>query len=308
MNFPKLNMLVLLASTLRVPALASPKVIGTEFDRLGPEFGATQGPPQTTTASSYRFSPKPFDPVEYGKFARAFSLPYEPKGSADGKIRSITGGGKTLLYLEEKSEIFFSDEVSPDMDRSDSLNDGEKRALAGNHLKKLLGKQLEDYVFVNDERNFRQENSDAAPVEIAYYARYAKVLDGRPILGNQFQIRIGIGHKGCLKEFSFRDPLVHSKKIHDATPSTHLPERLLSAIQANAARNTPNGPIPISLCKPYKRFPAFVVDGEPGSEQLLPVTSFLAEVELDPIALNLSGLEGLEPTYVEHYNIPDIEP
>jgi hypothetical protein len=295
------------ALTLFASLHASPKIIESEFANFGSEFNPSQNAadPQKI-AATFQIAPKPFNPAEFEYFANAFSLSPASARLADESIRSVATGGKTLLYMENKSEIFFSDASAADMDKSDTMSDFEKKGMSLKILMRLLGKEAEGYVFVNDEKNFMQESAGAEPVEIAYYARYAKVIEGRPVLGNQFQIRIGIGHRGCLKEFSFRDPVFHSRKVRNSSPPGLLPERLRGAIIARPIRETPTGPILISACKPYKRFPAYIVDGVPGTEQLLPVTSFLAENTLEPISLKIGGSDGSEGTYVEHYNIPDI--
>jgi hypothetical protein len=309
MDFSMNNRFGILALTLVPSLFASPKIITSELDRLGPEFNSFHPTSaSSTTAPAYPYWAKPFDPVEFAKFAVAFSLPAQATNKADAKIHSVAAPGKTLLYMEEKSEIFFDDETAADRDRSDSETDDQKKVQAEALLRKIIGKDAGNFVFVNDEKTYAQENSATDPVEIAYYARYARVVEGRPILGNQFQVRIALGHKGCLKEFSFRDPVLGSRKVLKAAPSENLPDRLLGAINANPARNTPSGPLPITSSRPYKRFPAFVVSEETGVGQLLPVTSFLAENAVDPLVLNSAEFRGLEPTYVEHYNIPETQP
>jgi hypothetical protein len=98
------------ALTLFASLHASPKIIESEFANFGSEFNPSQNAadPQKI-AATFQIAPKPFNPAEFEYFANAFSLSPASARLADESIRSVATGGKTLLYMENKSEIFFSD-------------------------------------------------------------------------------------------------------------------------------------------------------------------------------------------------------
>jgi len=169
----------------------------------------------STLAKSYRILNRPVNKDEVKYFLTHFKMKDagKPESTAVNLVWRDKSGA-LLTYEPGMSELGFSDENVPLLDKKDYVPDSLIRFRTDGILRELLQEKADRYAFANYEITMVQKKSPETkdqvlpPVPAYYIGRYIRKLDDRLVLGDAFQVRLGYGAGGATQLFSLRDPVL----------------------------------------------------------------------------------------------------
>lgn len=166
-------------------------------------------------AKLYRVLKRPVNKEEMRGFLAAFEMKdaVKPESSAVNWLYRDKQG-RALTYEPGMSEVGYVFEKVPVLAQGDIVPDSLIRDKTDPLLKSLLKGRADRYVFANYEvtmmqsRDPKAEGGVSPAVPAFYTGRYVRKIDERIVLGDAFQVRVGIGERGAVNAFSFRDPVL----------------------------------------------------------------------------------------------------
>jgi hypothetical protein len=290
------------------PMSATLRIDDQTRSKLGAEFGvSTTDKGSPSGVNIYRIRPRPFDSREWTDFAASIGFPVLAESREESSTKTFHIPGKIAGFDRTTSESFFSDESAPDCDSEIELSDEEIQAKADNLLKKILKDNAKNYVFMNSEKTMMQATAYAKPMAIAYIANYLRVVDGRPILSGEGNAILEFGKGGAIKRFSLKNPILEVSTRMTMRGQEDLPGKLAALAAKQTSIQSADGAIPILVCKPLKRNATYLSRVSNGETILMPTTTFLSRMELDPFTIHASKNPEAPTYFIGHLNVPDVE-
>jgi hypothetical protein len=261
---------------------------------------------QTTTQESnlvkrFKILNRPLNRDEAKYFLTFFQIDpaTKPESSAVNTVwRGKPGIG--LSYEVGTSEIAYSNENVPMLNIKEILPDSLIRIKTDELLKKIMQSKAERYTFANYEVTMVQKkdperNDSIEPAVPAFYiGRYVRKLEGRVVLGDAFQIRLGYGEGGAVQAFSFRDPIL----VEGAAILVPTKEKIIDSLKRWEKSKTHTrayaypyhaDKLNIKSLKPIKVFDSYVIASEKfrqapdlDGNYLVPSVTVLAKVTVSP--------------------------
>jgi hypothetical protein len=276
----------------------------------------------STLAKSYRILNRPVNKDEVKYFLTRFKMKDagKPESTAVNWVWRDKSGA-LLTYEPGMSELGFSDESIPMLDKKDFVPDSLIRFRTDGILRDLLQEKADRYAFANYEITMVQKKSPETkdqvlpPVPAYYIGRYIRKLDDRLVLGDAFQIRLGYGAGGATQLFSLRDPVLAE------APPVKIPTRQFVADSLVRWTNSRTRPrtllypfhpdrLRIRDIKPVKILETYVETTEKfrdtpqlDGNYLVPSVTVLAQVYLYPAAAKSKEPTPADPILL-HFHFP----
>ncbi len=270
----------------------------------------------------YKILDRPLNREEIKYFLSAFRMGDTEKPDSSAGHWSIRDKqGAALIYGTGKSELGYSNSKAAFLMEKDRVPDSLIRKQTDAVLRGIMQDKYERYTFANYEITMVQRKEGDGqgkiydPEPAFYYGRYIRKLDNRLILGDAFQIRLGIGAQGALESFSFRDPVVAeggSLKVPSrefVLDSLKRWERSKTHTRAYVYPYHPDH-LNIRSLKPVKAFESYILTDEKfrdtpnmSGAYLVPVVTVLAQVLVNPPKQKPSEPVPTEPVLL-HFHFP----
>jgi hypothetical protein len=251
-------------------------------------------------ARKFKVGLRPFSKEEAKRLLTRFKMKAGKLDSNGVNYSYREERGAFLAYEPGISEFSYVNDSVPFLDRKEFVPDSLIRNLTDKHLESLLGRSAGEYAFVNFEKTMVQPRDEASKPGVgeavpAYYiGRYLRKLEGRYVLGENFQVRLGVGRGGAVNYLSWREPAVMPAEEPVMIPSRESVEAYLAKWYKERSRlgkqhfpYHPDRPRIQSL-KPVKVFESYVLAQEkfrenPGKDgtYLVPRVTVLAEAVLE---------------------------
>lgn len=174
----------------------------------------------SATARQYKVGNKPFNREEADHFLKVFA--FKAKGKPESTAVNWVyrdARGALLTYEQGMSEFAYAFDSVPFLDPKEYVPDSLIRSKTDGLLKSILRDRAGEYSFINFEKTMVQARDTtlkqgAAPSLPAYYlGRYVRKLDGRFVLGENFQIRLSYGQGGAVNYLSYRNPSLKESPV-----------------------------------------------------------------------------------------------
>ncbi|MBW8888254.1 MAG: hypothetical protein JF616_10905 [Fibrobacteres bacterium] len=283
---------------------------------------AAQHEKDSTLAKSYRILNRPVNKDEVKYFLTRFKMKDagKPESTAVNWVWRDKSGA-LLTYEPGMSELGFSDESVPMLDKKDYVPDSLIRFRTDGILRELLQEKADRYAFANYEITMVQKKSpetkdQVLPAVPAYYfGRYIRKLDDRLVLGDAFQVRLSYGAGGATQLFSLRDPVLAEGAPVKVPTRQYVADSLVRWTNSRTRPRTllyPYHPdrLRIRDIKPVKILESYVETTEKFRDApqldgtyLMPSVTVLAQVYLYPSATKSKEPPPVEPILL-HFHFP----
>jgi hypothetical protein len=273
-------------------------------------------------ARKFKVGVRPFSKEEARRLLTRFKMKAGKLDSNGVNYSYRDERGAFLAYEPGFSEYSYVNDSVPFLDRKEYLPDSLIRNFTDKHMEAVLGKSAGEYAFVNFEKTMVQPRDTSSKSGVgeavpAYYiGRYLRKLDGRYVLGENFQVRLGVGRAGAVSYLSWREPAVRPATEPVTAPSRESVEAYLAKWYKDKGRlgrqhfpYHPDRPRIRSL-KPVKVFESYVLAQEKSRENpekdgtyLVPRVTVLAEAVLEP-QRNRQGIPHPPSPVLMHFHFP----
>lgn len=283
------------------------------------ENPATQAPLRTAQAATPAAS-RP-DPLQDSAVARQWRVGTRPFSREDAKrylsILNFNPKGKpestavNWIYRDQRGALLIFEKATSEwayaydsvafLEPREYVPDSLIRTRTDGLLKGFLKEKADSYAFVNYEKTMVQARDTASkegaapPVPAYYIGRYLRKLDGRYVLGDNFQVRIGVGRANAVSFISFREPVLTDSSLKVKVPTQDMVRAYLEKWARDKSRLGrrvyPYHPdkLRIRSLKPVKVFESYVLVQEKFRDNpskdgtyLAPKVTVLAEAVLAP--------------------------
>lgn len=306
------------APTVPAPTSTRPVPVST------PPVPSPSSPrPDSLSARAFKIGKRPFSREEAKQLLAV--LNFKPKGKPESTAVNWIyrdERGALLTYGKDNSEWAYAYDTVAVLDPKEYVPDSLIRTKTDGLLKEFLKARSASYAFVNYEKTMVQPRDEKSkegvgPAVPAYYiGRYLRKLDGRFVLGDNFQVRIGVGRANAPVFISYRNPVLTDSSRTVTVPSKEYVEAYLLKWGKDKTRlgrqYYPYHPerLRIKTLKPVKAFEAYVLTQEkfrdnPGKDgtYLVPRVTVLAEAVLAKSTKRLKVEEPAAPVLL-HFHFP----
>jgi hypothetical protein len=297
---------------------------GAESAAATPAVSAAADPRKDSAlVRKYKVGNRPFTRQELKELQTA--LQFKPVGKPESSAVLIAyrdAKGASFSFEGSVSEWAYANDSLPQLTPRDTVPDSLIRGKTDVHLRTFLREKAAQYAFVNFEVTQMQERDTSSKagvkpaVPVYYIGRYLRKLNGRYILGDRFQVRIGVGRGNAVSFISYRDPALIDSSQLVKIPTREMVEEYLAKWAREpgrlGTRHYPFHPdkLRIRKLKPVKVFESYVLMPEKYRESpakdgvyLVPRITVLAEADLARSTRQLKEPHPQAPVLL-HFHFP----